>query len=129
MRELCLTIAAGVVVAILSTPDASAADVEQGTYRAVFTSQSGGKSTNNCGMLTIDYANGHQYRYGRCNSAMNGIADGAKVEKTSDITVGTDQIKIISATYDIIEAKRDQMIGEWKLNNFHNPFLVFKRIE
>jgi len=103
-----------------------------GQYRAVFSSteQKNGKrvAVNRCGILEVDYVQGHFYRYGLCKDDRSDIADGAAIWQTALVSVADKEIKVQAAKYDIVDVSKDQLIGEWTLNGFRNPVLVFRRM-
>lgn len=102
----------------------------EGSMRAVFTSFDKKKklAINRCGVLTIDYKNGHSYSFGLCDKKRITIAKDAKVQTTTDVVVTDKKITILSAVYEILDIKKDTMIGSWTLGKFHNSTLVFKRL-
>ena len=99
-----------------------------GLYRAVFTERTNNKSINRCGMLQVDYENGHLYRYGLCDTSLENIADDPNVFETAIITVTDKNISILQAEYEVLDTKNGDMIGQWELNGYRNNFLTFKRL-
>lgn len=105
--------------------------IKSGKYRAVFTSFNRKKGKRvpvyRCGILEIDYDKGHFYRLGICNNDLSNIADRSKVSQTGVVKVSDKKIEILQAKYTILDISKDQLIGEWVLNNFRNPVLIFRR--
>lgn len=98
--------------------------IAAGTYKAVFSS--GG--TNRCGMLSIDYAKGHFYQTGICSDDRSKIKEGSDVWQTGLVSVGDEEISVLSAKYDLLEIKPDMLTGSWTLAGSTNPVLVFRKV-
>lgn len=103
-------------------------EVAAGTYRAVFTFRKNNKSENRCGILDVNYENGHFYRFGLCNKNLDNIEPGAQISETAVIDLNGKLMNIIDATYDILDIKNGDLIGQWELGEERNNFLTFKRL-